>query len=37
MDFVMLLEPDGTENGTVTRDYAIVWCRDHPGWSWREL
>lgn len=37
MDFVQLIEPDGTENEVVTRDYAITYCRTHPGWSWREI
>lgn len=30
-----LIEPDGTENIIVTVAYAIRFCREHPGWSWR--
>lgn len=31
----ILIEPDGTENIRVTIDYAILYCREHPGWTWR--
>jgi hypothetical protein len=30
-----LIEPDGTENIIATVAYAIQFCREHPGWSWR--
>ena len=31
----ILIEPDGTENICVTVQYAIDWCKTHPGWTWR--
>jgi hypothetical protein len=37
MDYVMLFEPDGTENGEVTRNYAIDYCRKNAGWYWEEI
>ena len=30
-----LIEPDGTENVVVSVDYAIEYCKNHPGWSWK--
>ncbi len=30
-----LIEPDGTVGIIVSIDYAIAYCNDHPGWSWR--
>jgi hypothetical protein len=35
--YVQLIEPDGTPNITVTRDYAIEYCKNNPGWSWAEV
>jgi len=32
--YVYLYEPDGTLNGEVTQDYAVEYCRTHPGWTW---
>lgn len=37
MEYVKLIEPDGTENINVTIPYAIDFCQKHPGWSWRYL
>lgn len=34
---VNLFEPDGTLNRVCTKDYAILYCRDHPGWYWAEI
>ena len=31
-----LIEPDGTEGIIVTVEYAIRFCAEHPGWSWRQ-
>lgn len=33
MEYVALYEPDGTLNGYVTLQYAIDYCRTHPGWT----
>jgi len=32
-----LLEPDGTEGITVAIEYAIEFCANNPGWSWRQV
>ena len=32
-----LIEPDGTINLIVTVDYAIEYCRTHPGWTWERV
>ena len=32
---VTLIEPDGTENMIVTQEYAIDYCAQNSGWSWR--
>lgn len=37
MEQVRLIEPDGTENIIVSMDYAINYCRQYSGWSWRYL
>ena len=29
-----LIEPDGTENVSITVEAAIDYCADHPGWTW---
>jgi len=30
-----LIEPDGTVGLIVAIDYAVEYCRTHPGWTWR--
>ena len=30
-----LIELDGTFNIVVTVEYAIEYCAENPGWSWR--
>jgi len=37
MEFVKLIEPDGTENVIVEINSAIEYCNTHVGWSWRYL
>jgi|RhiMetdeSRZDD1v2_1073273.scaffolds.fasta_scaffold1585555_2 hypothetical protein len=32
-----LIEPDGTENIILPIADAIAFCREHSGWSWREV
>jgi hypothetical protein len=32
--YAQLFEPDGTKNDIVTVDYAVEYCRSHPGWVW---
>jgi len=32
-----LIEPDGTLGLEVSIEYAIQWCKAHPGWSWEEI
>lgn len=32
--WAILIEPDGTLNITVTVEYAIRYCKEHPCWSW---
>lgn len=34
---VLLVEPDGTKNIVVTKEYAINYCKNHPGWFWEFL
>jgi hypothetical protein len=29
-----LIEPDGTVGLVVSVEYAIRYCREHPGWTW---
>jgi hypothetical protein len=33
--WAILIEPDGTENIRVTVEAAILYCEEHPGWTWR--
>lgn len=33
--WVQLIEPDGTIGLKVTHEYAVEYCKNHPGWSWR--
>lgn len=37
MEYVKLIEPDGTENIKVTIEYAIEYCKSHIGWTYRYL
>ncbi len=32
-----LIESDGTDGIIVTVEYAIRFCAENPGWSWRML
>lgn len=34
-EYAILIEPDGTENIEVSIEYAIEYCKNNPGWSWR--
>lgn len=34
---VQLIEPNGDPNIKVDKEYAINYCKAHPGWSWREI
>jgi hypothetical protein len=29
-----LIEPDGTSGILVTVEFAIEYCKTHPGWTW---
>ena len=34
---VRLVEPDGTPNLVVTKEFAVSFCAHNPGWSWEEF
>lgn len=34
---VQLIAPDGTPDITVHMHYAVKYCRNNPGWSWRYI
>lgn len=36
-NMAQLIEPDGTPNMIVTMSEAIRFCKQHPGWTWREV
>jgi hypothetical protein len=36
-NLAQLIAPDGTPGMVVTQAQAIKFCREHPGWTWREV
>jgi hypothetical protein len=37
MEWVRLLEPDGTPGVSLRQHAAVTWCAAHPDWTWEPI